>query len=328
MEKYIDKFNRNLSYLRISITDRCNLRCRYCVPLTPVTMLSHKDILHYEEILRIVKVGVEHGIKKVRITGGEPLVRKGVYDFLASLKEVEGIEDISLTTNGILLRDNIDRIKDAGVKRINISLDSLNRENFSKITRRDHFDKVWQGIQLAIEKGFDPVKINVVVMKGVNDHEILDLAGLAIHYPLHVRFIEYMPIGEAHVDKTQQLLTPETKEIVSSLGELVPVKNGENDGPAFRYRFKKGQGEVGFISPISHHFCSKCNRLRLTANGMLRSCLLSDDQVDLKTHIRNGCSDEKISELYLESINHKQRKHHLDFVKDQKISTQMSAIGG
>lgn len=291
-------------------------------------MLSHDDILHYEEVLRIVKVGVGHGIRKVRITGGEPLVRKGVCGFLAEINRIEGIEDISLTTNGVLLKEYIDEIKEAGVKRINISLDSLDRDNFLKITGRDNFEKVWEGIHLAVEKGFDPVKINMVVIKGLNDHEILNFAELSIHHPFHIRFIEYMPIGEAHVDKTQQLLTPETKKIVGSLGELVSVESGKNDGPAFRYKFKNGRGELGFISPISRHFCSRCNRLRLTANGMLRSCLLSDDQVDLKTHLRNGCTDEKISELFLESINHKQRKHHLEITEKQAVSTQMNAIGG
>ena len=324
----VDKYNRNLSYLRISITDRCNLRCRYCAPLTPLTMLSHGEVLNYEEILRVVKVGVGHGISKIRVTGGEPLVRRGVYDFLAKLSRIDGVRDISLTTNGVLLKGNIDKIRSAGVRRINISLDSLDRENFKRITGKDHFQKVWDGILLALDRGFDPIKINVVALRGLNDHELLNFAELSIKYPLHIRFIEYMPIGKTCVDASQQLLTPETRERISVFGELIPVESGENDGPAFRYRFKNAKGEIGFISPISRHFCSKCNRLRLTANGRLRSCLLSDDFVDLMPHLRNGCSDETISELYLETIKHKRERHSISFSPDEKVFTQMSSIGG
>ncbi len=328
MNKLIDRYNRSLSYLRISITDRCNLRCKYCVPLSPITMLSHDEILRYEEILRVVKVGVAHGISKVRVTGGEPLVRLGVYDFLRQLTDIEGLNDVSLTTNGVLLKDNIDKIKAAGIKRINVSLDSVQSKNFKTITGRDYYHKVWDGLEAALQSGFDPIKINVVVLNGLNEGELLDFAGLSIKYPFHVRFIEYMPIGQSNFRETQPLLTPDIKKIISSLGELVPVNNKENDGPAERFKFKNARGEIGFISPISHHFCSQCSRLRLTANGMLRSCLLSDHQVDLRAHLRNGCSDEKISEILLDTVRNKQLKHTIKESNPTKISSQMSAIGG
>lgn len=327
MNRLIDRYNRKLNYLRISITDRCNLRCQYCVPLTPSTMLTHDDILRYEEIVRIVKIGVDLGISKVRVTGGEPLVRLGVYDFLSTLTAIEGLKDVSLTTNGVLLKDNIDKLKATGIKRINISLDSLQRENFREITGRDAFQKVWDGLEAAISAGFDPIKINVVVLPDKNDQELLDFAELSIRYPFHVRFIEYMPIGQPHFKTTRKLLTPDIKETIGTLGELIPVAKGESDGPAARYKFKNARGEIGFISPISHHFCAQCSRLRLTANGMLRSCLLSDRQVDVRSDLRNGCSDERISEILLDAIRHKQEKHHIDSGA-AKIETQMSAIGG
>jgi len=291
-------------------------------------MLAHEEILRYEEILRIVRVGVQNGISKVRITGGEPLVRLGVYDFLQQLTAIKGLKDVSLTTNGVLLKNNTARLRAAGIKRINVSLDSMESDNFKTITGRDYYHKVWQGLESAIKDGFDPIKINVVVLNGLNERELTDFAGLSIQYPFHVRFIEYMPIGQSNFKPTQQLFTPEIKKIISSLGELIPVDRGENDGPAERYKFKNARGEIGFISPISHHFCSQCSRLRLTANGMLRSCLLSDHQVDLRTHLRSGCSDEKISEILLDTVKNKQQKHTIRESNHFKISSQMSAIGG
>lgn len=323
----IDKYDRRLSYLRISITDRCNLRCKYCTPLTPLTMLKHDDILQYEEILRIVRVGVRHGISKVRITGGEPLVRLGVYDFLKELNQIEGLNDVSLTTNGVLLKENLDRIKDAGIKRINISLDTLDRSHFQDITGRDYFQKVWEGIHLAQEKGFNPIKLNVVAINGMNEQEIINFAELSIKYPFHIRFIEFMPIGQSDISSAPPLLTPEIKKIAETLGELIPVKKDVNDGPAYRYRFNNAQGELGFISPISNHFCSQCNRLRLTANGNLRSCLLSDHQEDLRTPLRNGCSDEEILAIFNDTMKHKREKHKIGQL-DNSVLTQMSSIGG
>lgn len=326
--KLIDKYNRNLNYLRISITDRCNLKCIYCAPHNVVPKLPYKEILSYEEILRIVKVGVRLGISKVRITGGEPLVRKGVFQFLKQLTEIEGLIDISLTTNGVLLKDNIEKIKATGIERINISVDTLNREKFIQITGHDLFDNVWEGIELAQKMGFNPIKLNVVPLKGVNDDELIDIARLSFIYPFHIRFIEYMPMGGNKTEKDRHLLAPEIKRRISTLGQLIAVEKKSNDGPAERFKFDSALGEIGFIRPISQHFCNTCNRLRLSASGRLRPCLLSDYQEDIKTRLRKGCSDKELSEIFFKAVRKKPSEHNLTGDNSTGISTQMSTIGG
>ena len=328
MKKLIGPSNHRLNYLRVSVTDRCNLRCKYCTPLNATTMLSHQEILRFEEILRLIKIGVGLGINKVRITGGEPLVRPGISDLFKELSQLKELQDISLTTNGVLLKDHLNDIKSAGIKRINISLDSLEPGNFQHIAGRDYFNRVWDGIQAALEMGFNPIKINMVPLRGINDHELLSFAELSIQYPFHIRFIEYMPIGQADVNRQQQILTPEIKEIISSLGELEPIQNEENDGPAFRHKFKNARGEVGFISPISRHFCDQCNRLRLTASGMLRACLLSDRQVDIRTSLRDGSSDEAVSRIFLEAAANKPHRHTIGDNYACGVHDAMSGIGG
>lgn len=326
--KLIDPCNRKLNYLRISITDRCNLRCIYCVPHGFIPKVPHKEILSYEEILHIVRISVGLGISKVRITGGEPLVRKGVYDFLKRLTKIEGLLDISLTTNGVLLKDNINKIKSAGIKRINISLDTLNRKKYRKITGYDFFNQVWEGIELAQKMGFDPVKINVVPLKGINDDELPDIAALSIAYPFHIRFIEYMPMGTNQMESDPHLLFPEIKKRIDQFGKLIPVEKDMNDGPAERFKFESAKGEIGFIRPISQHFCNTCNRLRLTASGQLRPCLMSDVQVDLKTPLRKGCSDAELAEVFLQAVRLKPLGHNLSVDHPVGVSAQMCAIGG
>ncbi len=322
----IDRHNRHLNYLRISITDRCNLRCIYCMPDGRLPKLDHKQILTYEEILRIVKLGVKLGINKVRITGGEPLVRRGVYDFLKKLTEISGIQDVSLTTNGLLLGHNLEKLQAAGIKRVNISLDTLDRNKYRMISGYDHFNQVWQSIIDAWQKGFAPIKLNMVVLKGINDNELEKFAELSLRYPFHCRFIEYMPIGLSGIDPDQHILTPEIMERVSRLGKLEPVANDRNDGPARRYRLPGAIGEVGFISALSHHFCDSCNRLRLTASGKLRACLLSDQQIDLREPLRRECSDQELIELFHQCVLSKQAGHHL--AENILIKSQMSKIGG
>ena len=324
----IDAHRRRLNYLRVSITDRCNLRCTYCVPRDRIPKLTHHDILRYEEILRIVRVGVRMGISKVRVTGGEPTVRKGVFDFLSELTGIKGLEDVSLTTNGMTLARHMGQIIDAGIGRINVSLDSLKRDKFAAITGRDGFEKVWQGIQLAMDRGLDPIKINVVAMAGINDDEFEAMARLTIDRPLHVRFIEFMPMGASGMDVKHQMLTPQIQASLAALGPLEPVKNGPIDGPARRFRLPGAAGEIGFISAISHHFCSTCNRLRLTANGQLRPCLMSDEQVDLKGPIRAGGTDADIQALFFEAMSKKQSEHHLARRGPTQVAAQMCAIGG
>lgn len=326
--KLIDRCDRKLNYLRISITDRCNLRCIYCVPYDFIPKIAHKEILSYEEILRIVRISVRLGISKIRITGGEPLVRKGVYNFLEQLTKIQGLLDISLTTNGVLLKDNINKIRSAGIKRINISLDTLNRKKFRQITGYDFFNQIWEGIVLAQKMGFDPIKINVVPLKGVNDDELLDIAALSIEYPFHIRFIEYMPMGTNNMEIDRHLLAPEIKKRINQLGKLIPIEKSINDGPAERFKFESARGEIGFIRPISQHFCNTCNRLRLTASGQLRPCLMSDVQIDLKTPLRKECSDGKLAEVFLQAVRQKPSEHNLSIGHPAIVSAQMCAIGG
>ncbi len=327
-KKLFDRYNRQLNYLRVSITDRCNLNCMYCMPDSQTDKLSHQDILRYEEILRLVRIGVNLGISKVRVTGGEPLVRKEVMAFLYELGRIGGIDDLSLTTNGLFLRDHLSEIKAAGIHRLNISLDSLNPETYRRITGHNAFHKVWEGIQLAREMGFSPIKLNAVALRGINESELESLAELSFSHPFHIRFIEYMPVGKQILDKGRPLLTPEIKEKVSALGTLLPVEKGHHDGPARRFKFKGALGEIGFISPLSHHFCSTCNRLRLTASGKLRVCLLSDRHTDLKAPLRSGCSDPELAGIIIGAVRHKPIDHNLNQGQSAPVESQMSAIGG
>ena len=324
----IDTYNRRLNYLRVSITDRCNLRCLYCLPPEQIPKIPHREILRYEEILHIVRVAAGLGVSKVRITGGEPLFRKGVTDFLHQLTRIDGLADVSLTTNGVLLKEHIEAIKSAGIRRINISLDTLNPQKFHEITGYDVFDKTWDGIQAALKLGFDPIKLNVVPLEGINADELVDIARLALGYPFHVRFIEYMPMGNLRLPAGRPLLAPEVKQRISGLGPLIPVDQGLNDGPAERFKFPDGIGEIGFIQPISRHFCNRCNRLRLTASGQLRPCLLSDCQEDLKTPLRAGCSDAELAAVFHRAVRHKPSEHNLASDPVGRMAAQMCAIGG
>ena len=326
--KLIDSCNRHLNYLRISITDRCNLQCRYCVPQELIPKLSHADILTYEEILRVVRVAIRLGISKVRITGGEPLVRKGVYNFLRKLVATEGLKDVSLTTNGVYLKENIEKIQAAGISRINISLDTLSRSKYHDITGFDRFERVWQGIETAHRAGFYPIKLNIVALRGVNDDELVDMARLSLQFPFHVRFIEYMPIGQADFRPDPPLLVPEIKNQISVLGNLEPIREVAHDGPAQRYQYPNARGEVGFIPAISQHFCDRCNRLRLTASGQLRPCLLRDRQENLKKVLRENGSDDDLAQIFLNTVKQKPSDHNLAPQKSAHVCGQMRAIGG
>lgn len=329
----LDNYQRDINYLRISVTDRCNLRCRYCMPKEGLSQIGHDDILRYEEIIRVVRIAVSLGVAKVRITGGEPLVRRGIVPFVAALKAMSGIEDLSLTTNGILLERCAADLFQAGVRRINVSLDSLNPGRYHDITRGGRLDDVLRGIESVFAQGFSPIKINVVAIKGFNDDEILAFARLTLDNPYQIRFIELMPLGHPGRDNLGKYLASEViKETIAAEYPLTPV-NGERermDGPAKMYRIEGGRGEIGFISPVSHHFCHLCNRLRLTADGKLRACLLSDEEIDLKTPLRTGCTDSMLERLIKEAIAGKPRKHEMQF-DDQslrKCVKNMSAIGG
>lgn len=323
----IDRFKRHLNYLRVSITDRCNLGCTYCNPRSANKKLLHKEILRYEEILRIVRIGIHLGITKVRITGGEPLIRKGCCDFLKQLSAIDGLKDISLTTNGVLLKNHIDEIASAKINRLNISLDTLNREKYLQMTGQDAFEQVWEGIEAAHKKGFSPIKLNVVVINGVNDDDLIDMAKLSFDYPFHIRFIEYMPINKTPASLKDPLLLPDIKTRIQKLGELFPVKNDTNDGPATRYKFMNAAGEIGFISPVSNHFCKGCNRLRLTADGRILTCLLSDISEDIKTPLRSGLLDNDLADVFIKAVEQKPFQHAKD-ITPLCQPAQMVSIGG
>lgn len=326
--KLIDNCNRHLNYLRMSITDRCNLQCCYCEPQDLIPKLSHAEILTYEEILRVVRIATRLGISKVRVTGGEPLIRKGVYEFLGELTAIKGLKDVSLTSNGVMLKDNLAKIQAAGISRINISLDTLNPVKYREITGYDEFNRVWQGIEKAHQMGFYPIKLNIVALKGINDDELAEMARLSFQYPFHIRFIEYMPIGRSDFNPDSLLLAPEIKSRISDLGNLVTVQEDEHDGPARRYKFDDAIGEIGFIPALSQHFCNKCNRLRLTASGQLRPCLLSDHQEDLKEAIRKDGSDQQLADIFIKAVRHKPSDHNLVTKNPAHVCGQMRAIGG
>ena len=320
---------RCINYLRLSVTDRCNLRCIYCMPEAGVAYMPHGEILSYEEMLRIVDLSVQCGIRKVRLTGGEPFVRKGFMYFLERLSEMETLDEITLTTNGVFLKEFAAAVKECGICRINVSLDSLQPGKFARITGRDYYEAVWEGIREAERLGFNPIKINVVAMRGVNDDEILDFARLTLEKPFHVRFIELMPVGKDN-NWTPERFIPigEILERIETLGNLVPIESNPNDGPAERFVLEGGRGEIGLIGALSHHFCEKCNRLRLTAEGHLRGCLFSDREIDLKTPLREGRRDDYLLGLVkLAMANKPLGREHMAH-GPRKCVRQMSSIGG
>jgi cyclic pyranopterin phosphate synthase len=326
---YLDNFNRPISYLRVSVTDRCNLRCVYCMPPEGIPWRPHEEILRYEEIETVVWAAAELGISKVRLTGGEPLVRKGLVDLVSMISCIPGIDDLAMTTNGVLLACYAKELKAAGLKRVNVSLDTLRPERFRTITRLGELSDTLDGIAAAKEAGLVPVKINTVVIRGLNDDEAVDFARLTYAPDWHVRFIEVMPLGN-NADWAGNGYVPmgEVRErIERELGGLIPAKLGVGGGPARYYRLAGAQGTIGFITPISEHFCYQCNRLRLTADGKLRPCLLSDYEIDLRTPLRRGASAEEIKALIIEGIRNKPERHHLS---EQVIpqGRAMSEIGG
>jgi cyclic pyranopterin phosphate synthase len=339
MTGLVDAYQRKIDYIRISITDRCNLRCVYCMPSEGIELMEPEGILRYEELLRVARIAAAHGVSKVRVTGGEPLVRKGLLDFIKELSSIHGITDLSLTTNGVLLKDYARKLKAAGLKRVNVSLDSLNRDRFKKLTRGDNLKDILDGLEEAVRVGLTPVKVNMVVIKGFNDDEIMDFALLSKTKPYHIRFIEYMPFDTAEGwQRDKCLSTREIKGLVERTGELTPVNNDDGGaggargaggaGPAKRFRFKDAPGEVGFISPVSEHFCGSCNRLRLTADGKLRTCLFSDDEIDLRAALRDGSDDGAVEALLFKAVKEKPMGHNINENIFKKCTRTMSLIGG
>jgi GTP 3',8-cyclase len=327
----IDPYNRKIDYLRISVTDRCNLRCIYCMPEDGLESIAHGEILRYEEILKIVEIAVKNGVSKVRITGGEPLVRKGIVNFIKDLSSIDGIKDLCLTTNGVLLKEMTGQLFEAGLKRINISLDSLKRERFSEMTRRDLLPKILEGLKELGKYPIRPIKINNVAIRGFNDDEILDFAKLAREKPFQVRFIEFMPVGgERFWNSDKCIPIKEIIQKIETFKKLVPVKEHQkNGGPAKVYRFEDGIGEIGFINPMScQEFCSSCTRLRLTADGHLMSCLFSDKEYNVKELLRAGREEKEIRDLFAKIVSEKPKKHLLNENIVKRCNRGMSLIGG
>jgi cyclic pyranopterin phosphate synthase len=343
-----DKFGRRIDYLRISVTDRCNLRCVYCMPEKGVPWRDPNEVLTFEEIERFASAAVDEGISKIRLTGGEPLVRSGIVDHVRRLRDITGIEAIALTTNGILLPRYARKLAEAGLHRVNISLDTFDPEVYSQITRGGKLGDALAGIDAAFEAGMQPVKINVVVVRRLQQ-DLLSFARMTHERPVHVRFIEYMPVGGEdepavggacssdtgaagdwtladHVPSDEILAEITAEALAAGLGELQPVPRSEAPGgwgPATYYRLPGAQGTIGIISPLSHHFCGECNRLRLTADGKLRTCLFSDDELDARTVLREG-TDADVRELIRQALAAKPESHNM------RVGTlrRMSQIGG
>lgn len=319
---------RTIDYIRISVTDRCNLRCVYCMPENGVDLLKHQDMMTFEEIYNLVNALVPLGIKKIRLTGGEPLVRKGIENLISMLRSIPEIEDITLTTNGILLEEMAEGLKKAGLTRINVSLDSLDENRFNQVTRWGSLDKVLKGIDKAIEIGLKPVKINVVAIKGFNDDEFINFIDYAFKKEVQVRFIELMPIGESDHDAfLKHYPISEIKELIETKYELVATSEIKTNGPAENYKIIGGIGSVGFIGALSHKFCSTCNRLRLTADGKIRPCLYMDLEYDVLKLIRSGASDDELRNFISEIILGKPEGHNMEEGWGNQ-RRRMSQIGG
>lgn len=320
--------SRRINYLRVSVTDRCNLRCRYCMPPGGIPQRSHDEILRYEEIERLVRIAAGLSVSHIRITGGEPLVRLGVPDLVAATARIPGIEEVSLTTNGILLEGFARPLAEAGLKRINVSLDTLSAEKFSEHTRGGSLGAVLRGLEAAERAGLTPIKLNVVALRGFNDDEIGDFARKTLTDGWHVRFIEIMPFGQAsHWHEAGYLPATEIREkIETQFGELLPQRV-VGSGPARYWRLGGAEGTIGFISPISSGYCASCNRLRLTADGRLIPCLASEDEIDVRTPLREGATDDEVASLFRMAI---ERKPIAECFGDHHVSPsrEMSRTGG
>ncbi|MEG6584745.1 GTP 3',8-cyclase MoaA [Dendrosporobacter sp. 1207_IL3150] len=324
-----DGYGRIIDYLRISVTDRCNFRCVYCMPPEGVSLLAHDEILSYEEILRVVRLLGQHGVSKIRITGGEPLVRKGIVEFIRNVRKIESVKDLAMTTNGSLLSGMADQLKAAGLDRVNVSVDTVNHERFADITGRKHLTEVLAGIRRAVEAQLTPVKLNVVLTEALWEDDLLYLVEQTYNSPIAVRFIEYMPIGRLGIKPGLDVAA--IKNIINKAGYgcLQEDDAVKGNGPAKYFRLPKAQGVIGFITPISEHFCPSCNRLRLTADGKIKSCLLLNNEIDIKACMRGGGSDIELYELFLKALQEKPGRHRLSEGREEDdLTRRMFQVGG
>ncbi len=329
-QQLIDRLGRVHNNLRISVTDRCNIRCFYCMPNEAIQFKPRDELLTFEEITRVVSVAAARGVNRLRITGGEPLVRAELPDLISRLAEIEGIEDIALTTNGVLLADQAAALYQAGLSRLNISLDGLQEETFQRITRREGLQRVLDGIFTARQVGFEKIRLNAVAIQGITEEEIIPLAHFARTHAFELRFIEFMPLDSEQRWETSQVLTGAVIRDVleAEFGALVPAERPDPSQPAVNYDFADGKGSVGFINPVSQPFCSACNRLRITAEGQFRNCLFSTVEWDARQLLRGGGSDEDLAQLLHDCVVHKQPGHGIDSPGFEKPERPMYQIGG
>lgn len=327
--RLVDGFGRVHNNLRISVTDRCNIRCTYCMPET-VQFLPRERVLTYEEIARVVRVATTLGVNKIRLTGGEPLVRKNLPELVRQISEIPGVVDVGLTTNGILLAPLAKPLWDAGLRRINVSLDTMNPDKFVELTRRTGFEKVIEGILAAKAAGFDPVKVNAVAIKGVTEDDVVPLARFAREHGLELRFIEYMPLDAGNRwERDKVLFAAEILDVLAAeFGPLAPAPNQDPRAPALDFDYADGAGRVGMIASVSRPFCASCNRMRLTADGKLRNCLFALDETDLRALLRGGANDDAIADAFLASVAAKWEGHEINTARFVKPDRLMHAIGG
>jgi len=329
VQPLVDAFRRPITYLRVSVTDRCNLRCVYCMPEAGLPWIPTADVLSYDEIVAIVRAAATVGVRSVRLTGGEPLVRRDLARLVAQLDAIPGIDDISLSTNGLLLAPMASELRAAGLRRVNVSLDTLDEERFTAIARRPGLDRVLAGIDAALAAGFGPVKINCVLIRGTNDDELEAFARLTRERALHVRFIEMMPVHDnVELQATGWVSSGEVLERLAALGELHPVTAPLGNGPARMFAYDGAAGTIGVISPLAHDYCETCNRVRLSADGKLKLCLFGDHTIDLRTPLRDGRGDDAIVKLLRDAMHVKPERHHLVLGETSSAMRAFSEIGG
>jgi cyclic pyranopterin phosphate synthase len=323
-----DTYGRKHNNLRISVTDRCNLRCTYCMP-EEVVFMDRSELLTFEEITHFVQVAAPLGIDKIRLTGGEPLLRRDLHRLVQMLAAVPGIRDVGLTTNGLLLSAQAQALYDAGLRRINVSLDTLDPERFRQLTRRDGLEQVLAGIAAARRAGFHPIKVNAVIVRGVNEMDVAPLARWARDGSLEMRFIEYMPIGAQPWERGKVFFAHEMLEqIERAVGPLAPAKDYDPRAPAMDFEYADGRGRVGFIASVSRPFCMSCNRVRLTADGKLRNCLFALTEVDVKCFLRGQPDDAALAEVLRQNVRDKWEGHEINTARFVKPQRTMHAIGG
>ena len=331
MELLTDSYGRRIKSMRISVTDKCNFRCTYCMPAEGLPWLKKADILSYEEIIRVVRVAVDLGIEQIRLTGGEPLVRRDLPELVQQLRAIDGLHSLSLTTNGILLKQQAKALAEAGLTRINVSMDSLMREKFAQLTRRDQLDRVLEGLE-EVEKypSITPIKINAVAIRGYSEAEVLDFVRFARNKAYVMRWIEFMPLDADQAWRKEDILTgAEMKAIIEAeYGPLVQITSGDPSETARRYTFSDGIGEVGFINPVSEPFCASCDRIRITADGQLRTCLFATEETDIRIVLRSGADDEALATTLRQAVWKKELKHYIGDKRFIHASRSMSMIGG